>query len=329
MATNTTTLQSAEYTNLLIDVMLQKQIEKLELANHAKRSTIREKQGHKVAVWSRWGNPSADTFSQVTTEGTDPSTPFSLTLSQVTATPLQYVASAKATDILEATEKFDSGLEIATRLGQDMALKKDTLLRNAIVENTDVKDRFPAAQTTQTWAGMNAQITATNTRMVAQDCLDVYTELMVNRCPMKGGGYMGILPPQVTRDFKNDSNWLTLTQYSRPDMLHNGEAGRYQGIRIIEATNPYREASTGAEGTHVADGNIYVSIFFGEEGFGTTYIESQSPYAPKIMVSDQPDKTDPANLYMAAAAKFFSADVVLRGAWVTTFRSSTGWTAAS
>ena len=136
---------------------------------------------------------------------------------------------------------------------------------------------------------------------------------------------MAIMPPQVSRDLMNDSDWLEAHKYSDVNGLYKGEAGSIHGVRVVEATNPYREDESGAKGTHAAAGEIYSTIITGGDAYGVPALAGDSPMSPKIVVTDTPDKSDPLNQLTTIGFKLFYTSVALNSNWFVVFRSKSAY----
>ena len=150
--------------------------------------------------------------------------------------------------------------------------------------------------------------------------LNAVTQLKVNRAqPTKGGNYACVASPQVLSDLMQatDKAWLNAAQYSNVEELYKGEVGRLYGAKFVTTTNPFVTADAlgtdadrfiydaAAGGGTGAAADVHVSLFLGEGGFGVPELSSQSPFSPKIVITDSADKSDPLNLLITAGFKVF------------------------
>ena len=62
---------------------------------------------------------------------------------------------------------------------------------------------------------------------------------------------------------------------------------------------------------------------FGANAFGVTDIAAQSPYGPKVMIADGPDKGDPLNQLTKVSYKSYYAAAVLQPKYYVEMYSQT------
>jgi len=115
-----------------------------------------------------------------------------------------------------------------------------------------------------------------------------------------------VVGPQVARDLMNDGDWIAAHHYAAPDNIVRGEIGRLHGVRFVETTLPYR-AAVGAQFTYVSNGAYYGSVVVGAEAYACASLNSQSPFAPSIIITNGADKSDPLNLQTKVGMKFYTA----------------------
>jgi len=339
MAANTTSSLSAQYQKAFSKELLKYAVQALVLAQFGQRAPLPTGSGAKVIRWFRYDAPSSglgadgitpsSTGIQSLSEGVTPATSTyrTLSLSTVDGTLAQYGQVVQITDILKATEFFDS-LAQATKInGQDAALHADSLIRNELGANGTTKRYGSSVADFATLIGTataSAKITATNV-------LDCTTNLKINRAPMINGNYVGVIPPQISRDLMRDADWLTASQYSNVQALYQGEIGKFYGVRFVEATNPWIEDET--EGTYDAvlaggsntTGLIYSTFFLGEGAFGVPDLASQSPFGPQVIITAGADKSDPLNQTTNVGFKTFWCAKILNAAYFVNLRCKSNY----
>lgn len=325
LTTTATSGISNQYRNYFEPKLLDHAIQEVRLNEFAMQESLPKNLGSKVVSFFR---PQVADSANVRTlvEGTPVSTSeyTQISLTKIDVTLGQIGEVFAMTDILGYTDLFNSLKNGVTLMGEDCALKADDITRNVLADaSTGGTKRY--AQGTADWTTLAAASTSA-AKLVGTDFLDAVTRLKVNRAPKIGGGYVGIVPPQVSRDLMNDSDWLKASQYSKVDQLFKGEAGTYYGVRVVEATNPFREAVLGAEGTFSATGGIYMSVITGKNAYGVSKLAGGSPFSPQIVICDKADKSDPLNQKMTAGWKAFYNSVVLNQAWAISLRSQTAFT---
>ena len=252
------------------------------------KAPIPKNNGNKAITMFRFGAPSVANVQTISSEGTAISSGNyrSLVLNSLSKSLAQYGQVIGLTDILRATDLFNSLQQATKTSGLDMALWVDSVIRNTLVgsnltasgssigsaaegggtfDNSDACNTAassggikvygnPATLTTQTFSALNSDTTAANTTMTASAVLDSMTRLKRNRAPMINGGYVLATDPRVTRDLMRDTDWLNASNYgNKGTPFYKGEVGSIYGCRVVTQTNSF--VSTGS-GT-AADEFIY------------------------------------------------------------------------
>ena len=270
------------------------------------------------------------TLVQTLTEGTPISTDRTFAWSFVDATPTQVGEKATLSDILSETNLFDTLKGMTTLMGQDAAHYLDFRITKEIVENVSTNKVYSGNNTS--WANLAASAPADCSLSIV-DINTAFTKLTVARAPKavandrapkaKGGDYVITIAPQVGFSVKLDPKFIDAGVRGNNDGLFNGELGSWYGLRLISMTQPYREATGGAENTYASAGGIYSSVALGSEEFGVVNLASQSMLAPKIIVVDRPDKTDVLNQTTCVGWKAFFTVKTLKEDWACVVRSQT------
>ena len=258
------------------------------LDQFAMKTAIPKNNGNQAISMFRFGAPSVAGVQTISSEGTAISSANyrALVLNRLSKTLAQYGQVIGLTDILRATDLFNSLQQATKTSGLDMALWVDSVIRNVLVgsnltasgssigsaaegggtfDNSDACNTAassggikvygnPATLTTQTFSALNSDTTAANTTMTASAVLDSMTRLKRNRAPMINGGYVLATDPRVTRDLMRDTDWLNASNYgNKGTPFYKGEVGSIYGCRVVTQTNSF--VSTGS-GT-AADEFIY------------------------------------------------------------------------
>ena len=243
------------------------------------KAPIPKNNGNKAISMFRFGPPSIGSVQTISSEGTAISSANyrALALNSLSKSLSQYGQVIGLTDILRATDLFNSLQQATKTSGLDMALWVDSVIRNVLVgsnltasgssigsaaegggtfDNSDACGTSassggtcvygnPATLTTQTFAGLNADTTAANTTMTASAVLDSMTRLKRNRAPLINGGYVLATDPRVARDLMRDSDWLNASNYgNKGQPFYKGEVGSIYGCRVVTQTNSF--VSTGS-----------------------------------------------------------------------------------
>jgi N4-gp56 family major capsid protein len=131
MPTTTTTL-SNQYQNYFSKKLLSYAVQALVMDQFAEKAPLPAKAGHKAITMFRFGAPSTSDIEALT-EGTAPSGTRNLSLAKIEKTLSQRGQVIQLTDILTATDLFNSLSQSIKTNGQDAALDMDTITRNTVV----------------------------------------------------------------------------------------------------------------------------------------------------------------------------------------------------
>ena len=252
------------------------------LDQFATKATIPKNNGNQAITMFRFGSPSIADVKALT-EGTAIASGSyrSLVLNKLTKALAQYGQVIGLTDILRATDLFNSLQQATKTSGMDMALWVDSVIRNVLVgsnltasgssigsategggtfDNSDACNTAassggikvygnPATLTTQTFSGLNSATTAADATMTSSAVLDSMTRLKRNRAPMINGGYVLATDPRVTRDLMRDTDWLNASNYgNKGTPFYKGEVGSIYGCRVVTQTNSFVSTGSGTAG---------------------------------------------------------------------------------
>jgi N4-gp56 family major capsid protein len=285
--TTSTTLTS-QFQNFFSKELLSIVQQETILDQFSMKAPIPKNNGNKAITMFRFGAPSVAGVQTISSEGTPISSGSyrSLVLNSLSKSLAQYGQVIGLTDILRATDLFNSLQQATKTSGLDMALWVDSVIRNTLVgsnltasgssigsaaegggtfDNSDACNTAassggikvygnPATLTTQTFSGLNSATTAADATMTASAVLDSMTRLKRNRAPMINGGYVLATDPRVTRDLMRDADWLNASNYgNKGTPFYKGEVGSIYGCRVVTQTNSF--VSTGS--ATAADEFIY------------------------------------------------------------------------
>ena len=270
------TLQFQNYfSKELLSIVQQETI----LDQFSMKAPIPKNNGNQAISMFRFGPPSVSGVQTSLAEGTAISSANyrALSLNRLEKSLSQYGQVIGLTDILRATDLFNSLQQATKTSGLDMALWVDSVIRNTLIgsnltasgssigsaaegggtfDNSDLCGTAagsggtcvygnPATLTTQSFVGLNADTTAANTTMTASAVLDSMTRLKRNRAPLINGGYVLATDPRVARDLMRDSDWLNASNYgNKGQPFYKGEIGSIYGCRVVGQTNSF--VSTGS-----------------------------------------------------------------------------------
>ena len=278
--TTSTTLTS-QFQNFFSKELLSIVQQETILDQFATKAPIPKNNGNKAITMFRFGAPSVANVQTISSEGTPISSGSyrSLVLNSLSKSLAQYGQVIGLTDILRATDLFNSLQQATKTSGLDMALWVDSVIRNTLIGsdlatsgssigaaiespilNSDAVNTIassggvkvygnPATLTTQSFSALNSDTTAANTTMTASAVLDSMTRLKRNRAPMINGGYVLATDPRVTRDLMRDTDWLNASNYgNKGTPFYKGEVGSIYGCRVVTQTNSFVSTGSGTPG---------------------------------------------------------------------------------
>lgn len=145
---------------------------------------------------------------------------------------------------------YDSSLE----LGRDYARALDILLRDTYLSSANVQYAGGAVS--------DPTIAAASFLNTAEIKDAVETLRTLNVPPVYRGGrgdYILVVHPHQARTLRDDPQWIDAYKYVTPDMIYAGEAGRFEGVVVIESTQMPILSAVGASGQP-----LYGAVMFGD-----------------------------------------------------------------
>ncbi len=279
MPVTTSTTLTNQFQNYFSKELLSIVQQETILDQFAMKAPIPKNNGNKAISMFRFGSPSISGVQTISSEGTAISSANyrQLALNKLDKSLAQYGQVIGLTDILRATDLFNSLQQATKTSGLDMALWVDSVIRNTLVgsnltasgssigsaaegagtfDNSDACGTAagsggicvygnPANLTTQTFVDLNAATASNQAAMSAEAVLDSMTRLKRNRAPLINGGYVLATDPRVARDLMRDSDWLNASNYgNKGQPFYKGEVGSIYGCRVVTQTNSF--VSTGS-----------------------------------------------------------------------------------
>ena len=221
----------------------------------------------KTVEWRKW-----NTFAkaQQLQEGVIPNGQ-KFGVSAKTGTINQYGTYAAVSDRLEMRAYDDVILGATEEMGASAAETQETLIRDALLTNTNVLycDNVSLADGTvastptapNEMEASDTQMSMLTPNMVAK----AVTKLKKDRVPTIGGKYYAVIHPSVAYDLRKSDAWMEAHKYAAPGEIFNGEIGELHGCRFIEDVF----APVLAEDYVNKAGTVtYATYFFGKDSFG-------------------------------------------------------------
>ena len=268
-------------------------------AQFAKKQGLPANHG-KTVEWRKW-----NTFAKATQlqEGVIP-TGQKFGMSSKTGAINQYGTYATISDVLELRAYDPVILGATEEMGASAAETQETLIRDALLVNTNVLycDNITLATgakagTPTACNGMEASDTVMSVLtpdMVAK----AVTKLKKDRVPTINGKYYAVIHPSVAYDLRKSEGWMEAHKYASPENIYNGEIGELHGCRFIE--NVFAPILDG-EYANKASGVTYATYFFGKDAFG---IIDPDGGALQMIVKDKSEIGGPLNQFSTVGYKF-------------------------
>lgn len=232
-----------------------------------------------VIKFRRYTNLTAATTALV--EGVTP-VGSQLAVTDLTATVLQYGDYVTLTDFLQMTTLDPVLNETAELQGDQVGDTLDQLTRDVIVAGTQVGYASTATARNQITNAMKFTITeAKNAVRVLKGqnakritaMVDPYTGIASQ--PIMPA-YIGFVHPDTTRDLKDDSKFVPISQYARPEQIMPDEVGAMDEIRLIESTNCKIFTAAGASNGAGGNYNVYATVIVAQHSYAITRISGEA-----------------------------------------------------
>ena len=269
-------------------------------AQFAKKQTLPKRHG-KTVEWRKW-----NTFAKASKlqEGVIP-TGQKFGMSYKTGSIDQYGTYAAVSDTLELRAYDDVILGATEEMGASAAETQETLIRDALLVNTNVLYCDNITLADGTVAGTP---TACNAMEASATVMSLFTPDMVakavtimkkNRVPTINGKYYAVIHPSVAYDLRKSEEWIEAHKYAKPDEIFNGEIGEIHGCRFIE--NVFAPVLGGSTYNNKAGGKTYATYMFGKDAFGIIDPEGG---ALEMIVKDKSQVGGPLNQFSTIGYKF-------------------------
>ena len=253
----------------------------------------------KSVQWRKW-----NTFARAAQlqEGVIP-TGQKFGVSTKTGSVNQYGTYAAVSDRLELRAYDDVILGATEEMGASAAETQETLIRDALLVNTNVMYCDNVTLATGAVAGTptgcdTMEASATVMSLLTPDMVArAVTKLKKDRVPTINGKYYAVIHPSVAYDLRRSKEWIEAHKYAAPEQLFNGEIGELHGCRFIENVFAPVLADTYV---NKAGTVTYATYFFGKDSFGIIDPEGG---ALEMIVKDKSQIGGPLNQFSTIGYK--------------------------
>ena len=268
-------------------------------AQFAKKQNLPANRGTTVE-WRKW-----NTFAKAgqLQEGVIP-TGQKFGMSSKTGSINQYGTYAAVSDKLEMRAYDDVILGATEEMGASAAETQETLIRDALLVNTNVLYCDNITLATGAVAGTptspaTMEATAEVMCLLTPDAVaKAVTIMKKNRVPTINGKYYAVIHPSVAYDLRKSKEWIEAHKYAATSEIFNGEIGELHGCRFVE--NVFAPI-LGDTYKNKAGGVTYATYFFGKDAFGIIDPEGG---ALEMIVKDKSQVGGPLDQFSTIGYKF-------------------------
>ena len=272
----------------------------LYYAQFAKKQALPANHGTTIE-WRKW-----NTFAKAgqLQEGVIP-TGQKFGMSSKTGSINQYGTYATVSDKLEMRAYDDVILGATEEMGASAAETQETLIRDALLVNTNVLycDNITLADgsVAGTPTAPNAmEASATVMSVLTPDMVaKAVTKMKKDRVPTINGKFYAVIHPSVAYDLRKSKEWIEAHKYAATTEIFNGEIGELHGVRFVE--NVFAPILGGTDYKNKAGGVTYATYFFGKDAFGIIDPEGG---ALEMIVKDKSQVGGPLNQFSTIGYKF-------------------------
>lgn len=267
-------------------------------AQFAKKQNLPAGRG-KTVEWRKW-----NTFAkaQELQEGVIPNGQ-KFGMSTKTGTINQYGTYATVSDQLELHAYDDVILGATEEMGASASETQETLIRDALLTNTNVMycDNITlatgAVASTPTAPNLMEASTTAMAALTPDMVAKAVTKMKKDRVPTIDGKYYAVIHPSVAYDLRKSEAWVEAHKYAQPGEIYNGEIGELHGCRFIE--NVFAPVLKG-EYVNKAGTATYATYFFGKDAFGIIDPEGG---ALEMIIHDKSEIGGPLNQFSTIGYK--------------------------
>lgn len=263
-----------EVNNFYDRVLLERALPALVHTRFAQVRDIPRNSGTNVIKFRRYGSLTANTTAL--TEGVTPAGT-SLSVTDITATVLQYGDYVTLTDVVEY-ETYDPILtETADILGEQAGDSTDRLMRDVLAAGTTIQYATGVANNASITAAMKLTRDEVKTavRTLRGNNAKPVTSMIdpstgYNTVPL-GRSYIGIVSPETAYDLDNATGFTPVENYPNRSTVMEDEIGSLANVRFVMTTNAYVNAGAGSGGV-----DVHYTVIFGQNAYAMTRISGET-----------------------------------------------------
>jgi len=277
-----------------------------------------DQRGNSVS-WRRVNRYATNTTALV--EGTTP-IQTAISLTEVTATVLQYGAFSEVSDALQKMGIDNMMNEITPALGQNAGESIENVIMNTVQTGTTVLYATGSARASQ-GTGNPLTLALIRKAVATLDAADTHRFSGPEENDRIGqGNYICFIHPNVVYDLLSDSEVKNAYQYAGAgtgDKLYTGSTMQFYNVEFFQSTLSPIFSAAGSAGA-----NVYGTIVTGQEAFGTVDIGGSGKYQMIVKPLGSAGADDPLDQRATVGWKGYQVGVILNNAFMV--RIETGAT---
>lgn len=304
----------AEVNNFYDNVLLERALPLNIHGLFGQKRGIPANAGSAVIKFRRYGSLASATSAL--TEGTTP-TGKSLSVTDITATALQYGDYTKISDVV-TTQSVDPILTEATAIfGEQMGLTNDELTRDVLVAGTTVQYASTAVSRVTVAATMVLNLAETKkavttlknakaTKITSMSGVSTGVGTVpLNAC------FVGIVHPSVSSGLKALTGWKDVQSYAVNVATIPGEIGSLDEVRFIETTNAKVFTGAGAAGI-----DVYATVILAANAYGIVDLANSQSQGVIYKALGSSGSADPLNQRQTLGWKEYFIAKILNDAFM-------------
>lgn len=253
----------------------------LPLLVHTKWAQVRDipRNNTNVIKFRKYGSLAAATTPL--SEGITPDGN-SLSISDITATVLQYGDYVTISDFLQLTTLDPVLTETSAILGEQAGLTLDTLARDILAAGTNVQyvDATSPKTNDERSDVAAADVITTGELDIAIRTMKVNNAKKITNMVSPDSGYatspvapcyVAIVHPYTSYTLTGLTGFVPVEKYANKAPLMDGEIGAYKEIRFVETTNAKYFDNEGAGSI-----DVYATLIFGQNAYGISRISGEA-----------------------------------------------------
>lgn len=263
------------------------------------------------------------------TEGVTPSGS-SLSVTDITATPLQYGDFVTLTDLVDMQNQDPVVTEATDVLGDQMGLTIDIVRRDVLVAGTNVAYANGVANR----AAVNSKITGVDLDkairfLKVQNAKYVKEGIMPSDKVGTGSvrkAFVAIVHPDVEFDLENIAGYRSVSDYGSQEQVMDDEIGSYKNIRFVTSTTAKIFAGAGATGTTTYKNNgtaydVYATLIIADNAYGLCPLAGQEKVTV-VKPLGSAGSADPLDQRSTVGWKAMTTTKILQDAWLIRIESA-------